>query len=117
MTDLGRDAMIPSIMERLDAREAETLAYVVVYRESSLIGDSPSFKEIMARLNEVLPVRGGRPAIVSTQQVMRVVEALRAKGYLFDPKDHPELRGRHRNSVPTPLGVEHAGQLQEAPEV
>jgi hypothetical protein len=68
---------------QLDRLSREVLKYIAEYRAQDPFGRPPSQKELLNRLNEVLPKRsGGRPALVSTQQTHRLAAKLRRQGYL-----------------------------------
>ncbi len=89
----------------MEQRTHLTLMFVVETRRVRIGGISPSVKEVFNYLNTVLEQRlGERPALVSHEQVFRIITKLRHDGYLFDPKLCAELRGVHRNLIPTPQG-------------
>ena len=100
--------------EQLSERERLALAYIVQFRRDNF-DTSPTVDELYDYLNQVLPrQKHTRPALVSKEQVFRVIRSLRRKGLLLDPEVHLALAGRHRNIIPTQDGYKAAKKIARA---
>ena len=92
-------------------RDIITLSFIVQYKDSHH-GLYPGTKEVFDHLNTVLPprVKGNKklPALVSFEQVHRIVQRLRKDGFLVNTENVPELAGKHRNLIPTEKGIKAA---------
>ena len=94
----------------LTTRQSEVLRFTIEYPESpdNILRQPPSVQEIHDYLQETLePKPDGSPALVSREQTFRAIRFLRGRGFLIDPEVHPQIRGKHRNIVPTELGRKH----------
>jgi hypothetical protein len=88
----------------LNHRQKTTLRVIVEWIANDPLHQPPSHRELLAKLNEVLPKQqpGNRPALVGTEQTLRLAEQLRRFKLLVDlPKDG---KIRHRNLAPTVKG-------------
>ncbi len=94
----------------LTQRQSEVLRYAIEYPVSpdNILGQAPSVQEIHDYLQETLePKPDGSPALVSREQTFRAIRQLRERAFLVNPEVHPQIRGKHRNIVPTELGRKH----------
>ena len=94
--------------DELTKREKETLKFIVYYRKNNF-GISPTERQVFQHLNKTLPPK---ERLSSHVQIVRVVQYLRNKGMLLDPKNHKELAGKHRILVPTPQGEKVGARLK-----
>nr|MBN1228857.1 hypothetical protein [Anaerolineae bacterium] len=86
---------------------------LVLYIICSSKPQYPTYREILKRLNLIVPSRdGGKTKYSSTQQVVRVIDKLRLKGLLVNPEIERELLNTARNIIPTNLGEELAPQIE-----
>jgi hypothetical protein len=90
--------------EELKPREKIALRAIVEWIEKDPLHQPPTHRELLERLNELLPKQkpGNKPALVGTEQTNRLAEMLRRHKLLVDVPASGKIR--HRNLVPTAKG-------------
>jgi len=90
-------------------REKEALLLICQLIQADALHQAPSHRELLRRLNAVLPLQAsGRPALIGTQQTVRIAHKLRRLGLLI------YAPGRTRNLVPTARGRQVAREWAQA---
>jgi hypothetical protein len=88
----------------LTVRQKIALRAIVEWIEQDPMHQPPTHRELLVRLNELLPKQqpGNKPALVGTEQTNRLAEQLRRHKLLMDVPKGGKIR--HRNLVPTAAG-------------